>query len=49
MSLQQLSLLAGIAASLTVIISLIYVGIQVKDNARAGLFSRRVSARGSTS
>lgn len=35
MSLQQLSLLAGIAASVAVIISLIYVGIQVKDNSRA--------------
>ena len=39
MSLQQLSLLAGIAASLAVIISLIYVGIQVKDNSRSVRFA----------
>jgi len=35
MSLQQFSLLADIAASIAVIISLVYVGIQVKDNSRA--------------
>ena len=35
MSIEHLSALANIAASIAVIISLVYVGIQVKDNARA--------------